>query len=230
MENLVCSVRLMRQDDVSQITGIDRESFPGMYPPVNYEREMGNHLAHYIVGYEEVERMEELEELGELGEESSPPEAAGSGGFAFRVRELFNRNSFLRKKVTDTDKQEIVGFAGFWVVAQEAHVISIAVKESRRREGIGELLFISIIDLALELKAHILSLEARVSNSTAQSLYAKYGLIQTGLRRNYYMDDKEDAVIMTAENITSAQYQAQLQRLKQAHSRRWGIALYQIAR
>ncbi|NIQ75513.1 MAG: hypothetical protein GWN80_08435, partial [Gammaproteobacteria bacterium] len=70
----------------------------------------------------------------------------------------------------------------------------------------------------------------RASNAAALSLYGKYGFTQVGLRRGYYTDDREDAVLMTAENITSASFQARLQQLKQAHSKKWGVALYQIAR
>jgi ribosomal-protein-alanine N-acetyltransferase len=87
-----------------------------------------------------------------------------------------------------------------------------------------------MINLATELNARITTLEVRASNTIAQSLYYKYGFTQTGLRHNYYIDNKEDAVIMSTENITSASFQAHLQRLKQVHSRKWGIALYQIAR
>jgi len=84
--------------------------------------------------------------------------------------------------------------------------------------------------MAMELNAHTITLEVRASNTAAQSLYQKYGFTQVGLRRGYYSDNKEDGVLMSTENITSAQFQAYLNRLKQAHSKRWGIALYQVAR
>ena len=115
-------------------------------------------------------------------------------------------------------------------MAGEAHITSIAVRELRRRQGTGELLLISVINLAAELNARIITLEVRISNTAAQSLYYKYGFTQAGLRRNYYVDNKEDAVIMSTENITAVPFQAHLQRLKRAHSRKWGIALYQITR
>jgi ribosomal-protein-alanine N-acetyltransferase len=146
------------------------------------------------------------------------------------VRQLFNHNRFFVPEVPPLGKQYIVGFAGFWIIAGEAHITNIAVRELYRRQGIGELLLISIIDLAIELNAQLITLEVRASNTAAQSLYYKYGFIQVGLRRGYYADNKEDGTLMSVENITSASFQAHLQQLKQAHSRKWGIALYQIAR
>jgi len=121
-------------------------------------------------------------------------------------------------------------FAGFWIMADEAHLINIAVRESYRRQGIGELLLISVIDLTTELNTSIITLEVRASNTAARSLYGKYGFTQVGLRRGYYIKDREDGVLMSSENITSASFQAHFQQLKQAHATKWGTALHQIAR
>ncbi len=219
---MACYVRLMRREDIAQVTEIDREAFPTLWPPVNYERELENRLAHYIVACDEEEKVEESEVEAPL--EKDPP------GLASRVRRLFNYNRFFGHELPKSGKQYIIGFAGFWIMVGEAHITNIAVRELHRRQGIGELLLIFAIDLATKLNAHIITLEVRASNTAAQSLYCKYGFTQAGLRRNYYVDNKEDAVIMSTENITSVPFQAHLQRLKQAHSRKWGIALYQIAR
>ena len=219
---MACYVRLMRREDVAQVTEIDREAFPALWPPVNYKRELENRLAHYIVACDEGERVEESEVEAPL-EKDLP-------GLASRIGRLFNYNRFFGHELPKSGKQYITGFAGFWVMAGEAHITNIAVRELHRRQGIGELLLISMINLATELNARIITLEVRASNTIAQSLYYKYGFTQAGLRHNYYIDNKEDAVIMSTENITSAPFQAHLQRLKQAHSRKWGIALYQIAR
>ncbi len=212
----------MRREDVAQVTEIDRKAFPTLWPPVNYERELENRLAHYIVACDEAERVEEPKVEASL-EKDLP-------GLASRVGRLFDYNRFFGHELPKSGKQYITGFAGFWVMAGEAHITNIAVRELHRRQGIGELLLISMINLATELNARIITLEVRASNTIAQSLYCKYGFTQAGLRHNYYIDNKEDAVIMSTENITSPPFQAHLQRLKQAHSRKWGIALYQIAR
>jgi len=103
-------------------------------------------------------------------------------------------------------------------MADEAHLANIAVRLDRRREGIGELLLIAVIDLAIERQARFFTLEVRASNKEAQALYGKFGLIEVGTRRGYYMDNKEDAVIMTADNITSQSYIDGIRQLKQAHA------------
>jgi ribosomal-protein-alanine N-acetyltransferase len=114
------------------------------------------------------------------------------------------------------------------MMADEAHIVNIAVMHSYRRQGIGELLLIHLIDLAMEKNVSIITLEVRASNTIAQSLYLKYGFAIKGVRRGYYSDDKEDAVIMTAEDIKSALFQTNLNKLRKDYSRRWGIAPYQI--
>ncbi len=118
----------------------------------------------------------------------------------------------------------ILGFVGLWFMAGEAHVINIAVRPGYRHQGAGELLFLRAIELAQELNASMVTLEVRVSNWTAQRLYAKYGLTQRGVRKAYYTDDREDAAIMTLDDPGDPAYQAQLNRLKQAYEARWGVA------
>ena len=212
----------MHKEDIAQVTEIDREAFPTLWSPVNYQHELRNQLAHYIVAYDEEETVGEPEVKAATERHRS--------GLLSKVRQLFNHNRFFTPEVPPSGKQYIVGFAGFWIMAGEAHITNIAVRELYRRQGIGELLLISIIDLAIELNARFITLEVRASNTAAQSLYYKYGFTQVGLRRGYYSDNKEDGTLMSAENITSASFQAHLRQLKQAHSRKWGIAFYQIAR
>jgi ribosomal-protein-alanine N-acetyltransferase len=114
-------------------------------------------------------------------------------------------------------------------MADEAHITNVAVRKILRRQGIGELLLIALVELAAKLDARIITLEVRASNITAQSLYSKYGFTQVGLRRSYYTDDKEDGVIMSTPDISSATFQARLRQLKQAHFKRWRIALCEVA-
>jgi len=127
------------------------------------------------------------------------------------------------------DREYILGFASFWIMADEAHITNIAVRKTHRRRGIGELLLISMIGLATELHTRNFTLEVRASNTAAQNLYSKYDFNQVGLRRGYYTDNKEDAVLMSIEYITSPSFQSRLTQLKKAHSHKYGIALYQVA-
>jgi len=212
----------MRKEDIAQVTEIDREAFPIQWLPVNYEHELQSWLAHYIVACDD-------SEMGEESEVTVAPEK-GTYRLASRVRQLFNYDHFLGSELPPSGRQYILGFAGFWIMADEAHITNFAVRKVHRRRGIGELLLISIIDLSTELNARNLTLEVRASNTVAQSLYYKYGFSQVGLRRGYYTDNKEDAVLMSTENTTSTSFQSRLNQLKKAHSQKYGIALYQIAR
>jgi len=205
----------MCQEDLPQVNEIDREVFPTLWPPANYQRELNNRLAYYIVARDEEE-------------EFKPPEPKvnpqkDSFGLTAKLKQLFNHGRFLGSESPPLARGYIFGFAGFWMMAGEAHITNIAVREQYQRQGIGELLLISLIDLARELGAHLMTLEVRASNTAAQSLYAKYGFIQVGVRRGYYTDNREDGVLMSIEDITSAPVQADLQRLRQAHAQRWGI-------
>ena len=215
-------VRLMRREDIAQVTEIDRKVFPSLWPPVDYRRELENRLAHYIVACDEAKTVEETEV-------KAVPEE-GFSGLASKLRRLFNHDRFFGNEVLASGKEYVVGFAGFWFVADEAHIISIAVREEYHRHGTGELLLLSVIDLAIEMNTRIITLEVRASNTAAQGLYYKYGFTQVGLRSGYYTDNREDAVLMTAENITSASFQTRIKQLKQAHSMKWGMGLYQVVR
>ena len=107
--------------------------------------------------------------------------------------------------------------------------ISGAVKNNYRRAGIGEGLLISVIELARQLDATVVTLEVRVSNETAQALYKKYGFQVVGRRPRYYSDNGEDAVLMSTDAVSSISFQAHFQQLKEFHRQKWGQALF-IAR
>lgn len=215
------SIRPMRKEDICQVTEIDHEAFPTMWPPANYGRELRTPLAHYIVAYEGSKTTEKTR--------VTVTKEKGPASLVSRVQQLLHYKPTLNtEELPPADKQYIAGFAGLWMMADEAHLTNIAVRRSHRQRGIGELLLISMIDLALELNAHILTLEVRASNISAQSLYYKYGLSVVNVRQGYYTDDKENALVMTSADITSAAFQEHLNRLKKAHADRWGIAIDHI--
>jgi ribosomal-protein-alanine N-acetyltransferase len=139
-----------------------------------------------------------------------------------KIKYLFDRKASSDNGKFPQAYQNIVGYAALWLMVDEAHLTSIAVRGTHRRQGIGELLLIFIIKLAAQLNAEVVTLEARTSNLEAQSLYSKYGFTEAGVRRGYYSEDGEDAVIMTTETITSDSYQARFQELKREYMQRWG--------
>jgi len=110
----------------------------------------------------------------------------------------------------------VVGFAGVWMMVDEAHITTFAVHPAWRRRRIGERLLLAVMDLALDRQAREATLEVRLSNLAARRLYEKYGFRPVGLRPRYYSDDDEDALIMTTEPLASPAMQDRIAGLRAA--------------
>lgn len=107
--------------------------------------------------------------------------------------------------------RQVVGYAGLVSYGEEAHVTNIAVDPLHHRRKIGTRLLLELILHAIEMGAEAVSLEVRVSNWPAQRLYARFGFRPVGIRRNYYQETNEDALIMWVDGIRSAAYAARLE-------------------
>lgn len=94
------------------------------------------------------------------------------------------------------DGNGIFGYCGLWMIIDEAHITNIAILPSHRGKGYGALLFGHVIEQAVKRGAIMLSLEVRVSNTGAQHMYRKFGLVPGGIRKHYYTDNGEDALVM----------------------------------
>ncbi len=95
--------------------------------------------------------------------------------------------------------ERIVGFAGIWIILDEGHITNIGVDPAFQRQGIGQGLMDNLTQAAVARGVVALTLEVRVSNTKAQALYNKLGFVPSGIRKEYYQDDKEDALIMWRE-------------------------------
>ena len=206
-------MRYMRKEDVPQVNRLDREAFPTQWPPPDYRRELHNPLARLLVACEDCPESDEVEK--EIPREDAP-------GLVSRLKRWWRQNRFFGNGLPQSSGHPVVGFTSIWVMGDEAHITNIAVRQSHQRQGIGELLIVSIIDLAAELKASIVTLEVRVSNLPAQNLYRKYGFEQVGLRHAYYTDNREDAMIMSTDSIASDSFQAHIRKLKLDLAQRHG--------
>ena len=119
----------------------------------------------------------------------------------------------------------VVGYAGMWLLVDEAHVTTFATGRRWRRNGVGERLLIALLDLARSRHATEATLEVRPSNIAARRLYEKYGFREVGLRPRYYTDDNEDALIMTTEPLGSRSMMTRLAALREAVALRPGIEI-----
>jgi len=206
------TVRPMLPEDLTQVAEIDREAFPTQWPPPSFNKELSNKLAHYLVAY-----IEKSGEQTKIQPTSVSP--AKTQGLLSGLRRFLGLGNSTHPGTPQPDY--VIGMVGFWLLFDEAHIITIAVRQSYQRQGIGEQLLISTIDLAVQLHAQVITLEVRPSNTAARALYEKYGFREQGLRRHYYTDNNEDALIMTTEQFSSQTFQEKLQRLRTEHNKRW---------
>lgn len=208
-------VRRMRMADIAQVLEIERQSFPAMWPPTAFRREIQqNRLAHYIV-------------IGErnpsfAGDDDDDREVGPIGRFLGEIRHILTGDEPGTLPPPEERAELIVGFVGLWMLPDEAHIVTIAVRESHRRRGIGEKLLLAALDLARERNESVVTLEVRVSNEPAIKLYEKYGFEQVGLRPRYYSDNREDAYILTLDEVTTAAYTERLEEMRDKHLDRFG--------
>lgn len=206
-------VRCMQDKDIPQAIEIDHEAFPTQWPKPSYtsfKQELRNRLACYVV-------------VTKPAENETAAQNSESKGFLYKLLHIFDQERLFGEDITSPLKECIVGIAGFWIMVDEAHITTLATRNAYRRQGVGERLLLQIIEMASKLHADVVTLEVRVSNKQAQTLYEKYGFHRVGMRRAYYTDNGEDAVIMTTDSLTSNDFQSRFQHLKQSHQHRWGV-------
>ena len=205
----------MRLEDVADVSQVERECFSNPWPQSAYRRELrnaGNN--HYVV----------LRERAKVDLDLARRDEARRADF----RRPLGLLPFVRRpepQVEEGASDPIVGFAGMWVLFDEAHVTTIGVLPNQRGKGLGELLLVDLFEQGLARDAEWLTLEVRVSNAPAQALYEKYGFTRQGVRRRYYSDNGEDAYIMWSPSMRAQAFREQLARLKALLLERFGPQL-----
>ena len=111
------------------------------------------------------------------------------------------RGNRLARYVVARTADGVVGFAGVWLMVDDAHVTTFGVHPEWRRRGIGRRLLLALTDLSSRIGARRMTLEVRVSNTSAQALYRAFGFEIVGRRPRYYTDDGEDALVMTTPEL-----------------------------
>jgi [ribosomal protein S18]-alanine N-acetyltransferase len=195
-DSLPVRVQNMTVADLGEVLNIEHVSFPSPWSSRAYEYELRyNEMAHYFIA---------CANAAALGRTSS------NGGMLGWLKRALNPAAPNGTPLT------MVGYVGYWLMAGEAHISTIAVRPELRGHSYGELLLAYALQDAAKRSAHVATLEVRVSNASAQQLYLKYGFEKVGLRKAYYSDNNEDAYIMTTPPLNSAQYQQKYSSLKTA--------------
>lgn len=202
------AIEPMRLEHIPAVSAIERLSFPQPWPANAYRREIQeNQTAFYVVA----RRLGDPPTPTSAPARMAPLEAEG----LFDRIARFLRGSQpepLRDPHTQEELRRIVGYAGLWLMVDEAHVTTIASHPDVRGLGIGELLLLGLIERSLQIGARWLTLEVRVTNTVAQNLYRKYTFREMGLRRRYYSDNGEDAMVMWTDALDSPAFLDALKR------------------
>jgi ribosomal-protein-alanine N-acetyltransferase len=189
----------MRIEHISAVSAIEKLSFPQPWPQNAYRREIAeNRMAHYIVA----RRLSDAPKPSR-SPAPAPPRATQSGDLIGRLSRFLRPPDPPRTAELEEELRSIVGYAGIWVMTDEAHVTTIASHPDVRGEGIGEFLLVALIHRSIEVGARWMTLEVRASNSVAQNLYRKYTFKEMGVRRRYYSDNGEDALVMWTDALDS---------------------------
>ncbi|WP_209020120.1 ribosomal protein S18-alanine N-acetyltransferase [Jeotgalibacillus proteolyticus] len=117
-------------------------------------------------------------------------------------REAFENELMINqfaKYILMEKENEVIGYCGLWLIMDEAHITNIAIVPKLRGQKLGELLMQEVISMARNAGAKTITLEVRISNLVARSLYQKLGFLEGGIRKNYYSDNQEDALVMWVE-------------------------------
>jgi ribosomal-protein-alanine N-acetyltransferase len=229
----VFRIEPMTVDDVAEVGRIERLCFSNPWPASAYRRELRLPQQNYYVVLREEPDAPRPEGNG------AGHDQAGVGGRGVGLRAVPRRTllplAFGRRPEAEARPGRpgrpapIVGFAGMWLLYDEAHITTIGVEPAHRGRSLGELLLVALIDEARRRGANWLTLEVRVSNEAAQNLYRKYGFSVQGTRRRYYSDNNEDAHIMWSPSLRDPAYLERLAALRRALSAALGVALPAVA-
>ncbi len=214
----------MTQDDVPEVSRVERRCFTNPWPAAAYRRELREPEHNvYLV----------LRDYPSTAAES-PGEGSRNGNGAARVPDVgrpLPRLPLLAfgRRAEAEERPPIIGFAGMWIMYDEAHITTIGVEPDSRGRGLGELLLVALFDEALTRGAGWLTLEVRVSNEAAQALYRKYEFTIQGTRRRYYSDNNEDAYIMWSPSLRDHAYLQRYASLRRNIGDRLGLEFAQAS-
>ena len=203
----------MAMADVPEVMRIERESFTHTWPGDAYRKELhDNQNAHYLV-------LRCAPEEQHLPDPESPTMVERRGLIA-NLGRLANRWLLGNELPAPASLVTLAGYAGLWLVVDEAHITTIAVRPQFRGRGLGEWMLVALTDIAIAINARWLTLEVRVSNGVAQALYRKDGFKPAGVRHRYYSDNQEDALIMWTEELRTPAFQERFRALRESlHTR-----------
>ena len=179
----------MTRHDVRAATRLERRAYGRRWPHTPFKRELRNGSSNYLVA-------------------AAPPDPDAHRGWRGALRTL-------RRLLPGRHSGErIVGLAGFWLMADQAHLVTVAVHPRWQRRAIATRLLLSGFELPTEAELASIALEVRASNHGARRLYERLGFSEAGRLPRYYQPDGEDAVVMLSPALDDPAWREQLRRLR----------------
>ncbi|MDQ3044755.1 MAG: ribosomal protein S18-alanine N-acetyltransferase, partial [Chloroflexota bacterium] len=178
--DMVYRIDPMTLADVTEVSQIEQRCFSNPWPRAAYRRELRapDQNAYFV--------LRRVDTPHQNAHDISLEHPSGERGRFSPRLSLPLRALGWRPESNGKATSELIGFAGMWIVFDEAHITTIGVDPAHRGRGLGELLLVALVDDAIRRGANSMTLEVRVSNEAAQSLYRKYGFSVRGVRRRYY--------------------------------------------
>ncbi len=178
------TIRPLTPADVRAARRLERAAYGSANPRTAFERELRNGLAAYLVAIDAA--TDGVRPARRRWQDRGPP-------------------GWLRRRLGAGEGAPILGFAGVWYTHEQLHLVTIAVDPRAQRRGIGLALLLAACDLAIEAELDSIALEVRASNAGAMQLYERCGFRRVGHLRNYYSDNREDAIVMLLDGLTAAE-------------------------
>ncbi|MEJ7838962.1 MAG: ribosomal protein S18-alanine N-acetyltransferase [Thermomicrobiales bacterium] len=205
-------VEPMAEPDIEEVSRVEAECFTNPWPVSAYQRELKRPEQNYYIVLREEPDIEGVEPAA-----TSNGDSDWANSFRTRRPRRFGFWPFGRRDASAA-KAPIIGFAGMWNLMDESHITTIGVTPAMRGNGLGEILFVTMLVEARRRSVTWVTLEVRVTNLSAQSLYRKYGFTIQGRRPRYYSDNNEDAFIMWSGSLKDEDYLKTIQQLnRQLH-------------
>jgi ribosomal-protein-alanine N-acetyltransferase len=210
VQSSVYVIEPMTEADIEEVSRVEAKCFTNPWPVSAYQRELKRPDHNYYIV---------LRDDPDSDAHDTSPTSDSDADFDWSVNVRSRRPRrfvlwpFGRRNGT-ISKPPIIGFAGMWNMLDESHVTTIGVLPEYRGRGLGEVLFITMMEEAKRRNVTWVTLEVRVTNHSAQNLYRKYGFTIQGRRPRYYSDNNEDAFIMWSESIKNETYLTRLEQLK----------------
>lgn len=189
----------MTSDDIPSVYQLATRCFPTPWSIKTYYKEIEqNRQSHYWIA--QLQRT-----TASQSSNDADPKKPGSLSFRTQRGPILSENLSRIHAVIDGMVLELVGYGGYWLVAEEMHIVSLAIAPQWQRRGLGKWLLINMLEKARRSGIALATLEVRSRNQAAQLLYSGLGFETVGRRKNYYpatkLTETDDAILFTLKRL-----------------------------